>query len=88
MQLCSAKSLDRCTKSGDKFALENGARLGFNLIDVGLESNSGFEVTLEGAAVSQAQVNPGTFKMVLKLSYSDPEIKPVLIPFNAIIDSC
>ena len=27
--------------------------------------------------------------MVLKLSYeSDPEIKPILIPFNAVIDSC
>ena len=55
---------------------------------MGLDGGSGFELTLEGATVSQAQVNPGTSKMVLKLSYSDPDIKPVLIPFNAIIDSC
>ena len=47
-----ANDLNRCVRDNGKLPLENGARVGFSLIDVGLKGTAGFELTLEGAIVS------------------------------------
>ena len=53
VQLCSANAVNRCTGNEQNFPLENGARISLTLISVGLEGNSGFELTLQGATVSE-----------------------------------
>ena len=44
-----ADDLNQCVLNNGRVTLENGARVGLSLIDVGLESNAGFELILEGA---------------------------------------
>ena len=46
VQLCSASALNRCIGNEENFPLDNGARVSLTLINVGLEGNSGFELTL------------------------------------------